>query len=166
MGALKQALRALHTFEKRSIHRPGVNATDLGTGLDYNIFQVDGTVQIHMMFGRVTTVIGATANLIFINHTTLVPAATVPLCAVSLTIATDAVETLYVWPGTIAGQLIPGTLSVGYIQTELIPWVGNTILLSAGIIGVDVGAAGANTGEIDWYILYTPCHQGAGITIL
>ena len=165
MGALKQALGALHLAEMRTIHRPGVNATDLGTGLDYNIFNVEGAVQVHMMFGHVTTVIGATANLIFLNITTVIPAATVALCAASATIANDAVNTLYVWDGTIAGVLTPST-NIGDVGTELIPWVGNTILLTAGIIGVDVGAIGVNTGEIDWYILYTPCYPGAEITIL
>ena len=95
MGALKQALAALHMNEMRYIHRQGVNATDLGTGLDYNIFTVEGDVLVHLMFGQVTTVIGATANLIFLNFTSLVPAATVALCAVTGgAINTDAVN----WP--------------------------------------------------------------------
>jgi len=166
MGALKQALGALHLNEMRAIHRPGVNATDLGTGLDYNIFNVEGAVQVHMMFGQVTTVIGATANLIFLNFTSVVPAATVALCAVVAGgINADAVNTLYIWDGTIAGVMAPAN-NLGHCGSDLIPWVGNTILLSAGIIGVDVGAAGANTGEIDWYILYTPCFPGAEITVL
>uniref|UniRef100_A0A6M3X4X9 Uncharacterized protein n=1 Tax=viral metagenome TaxID=1070528 RepID=A0A6M3X4X9_9ZZZZ len=166
MGALNQALKALHMNEMRYIHRQGVNATDLGTGLDYNIFNVEGDVQVHMMFGQVTTVIGGTANLIFLNFTSLVPAATVALCAVTAgAINADAVNTLYVWDGTIAGALTPAN-NIGHSGSDLIPWAGNTILLSPGIIGVDVGAAGANTGEIDWYILFTPCFPGADITIL
>ena len=103
--------------------------------------------------------------MIFINHTTLIPAATVPLGALSASIAADAVGTFYVWDGTIAGVLTP-SVSIGHIGSDLIPWAGNTILLTDGIIGVDVGAAGANTGEIAWYILYTPCFSGAEITVL
>ncbi len=166
MGALKQALGALHQNEMRCIHRPGVNATDLGTGVDYNIFNVEGAVEIRMMFGQVTTLIGATANVIFINHTTVIPAATVPLCAVvGAAINADAVNTLYVWAGTIAGALTVAP-NIGHSGSDLQAWAGNTILLSPGIIGIDVAVAGANTGEIDWYILYTPCFPGAEITIL
>jgi len=165
MGVLKQALGALHQYERRVIRRQGVNATDLGTGLDYNIFTVTSGVRIHAMFGHVTTVIGATANLIFLAHTPTVTGVAVPLCAVTATIATDAVDTLYVWPGTIAGQLIPST-NVGQATANLMNWVGNTILLVPGVMSVDVGAAGANTGEIDWYILYEPCFAGAEITVI
>ena len=166
MGKLNQALKDLHVFEKRTIHRQGVNATDLGTGLDYNIFNVEGDVLVHMMFGHVTTLMGAVASTLQIMITTITPAATVALCAASASIAADAVNTLYVWAGTIAGQLVPGN-NIGHAGTDLAPWAGNPILLTPGIISIDVAAVGANAeGEIDWYILYTPCFRGANITIL
>ena len=163
MGALKQALKGLHLAEMRTIRRQGL-ATDLAGGVDYNLFTVTGGVKIHMMFGHVTTVIANVANLLRLRFTPTVTGAPVWLCAASATIALDAVNTLYIWPGTIAGQLIPST-NIGQVTTNLIPWVGDSILLVPGVIDMDL-AGGAGTGIIDWYILYTPCHDGAEITVL
>lgn len=163
MGILKQKLHSLHAFERRIIRRQGL-AGDMANGVDYNIFTVTGGVMIHFMFGHVTTVIGATANLIRLDWTPTVAGAVVPLCLASASIAADAVNTLYVWSGALANQLVPGA-AIGQSPTDECPWAGEAILLPDGIINVD-NPTGANTGVIDWYILYSPCSEDSVITVL
>ncbi len=156
MGELKQALSALHAFERRTVQRQGLT-TDLGSGVTpLNLFRIAGAIQVNMMFGHVTTLMDATANTLRLGWTPTVAGAPVWLCAASAAINADAVNTLYIWAGTIAGQLVPGT-NIGIAGTELIPWVGNTILLPAGVIALTIGGgAAAVPGVIDWYILFTP----------
>jgi len=165
MGALKQALTALHTFERRTVRRQGLVA-DLGAAA-VNLFRVAGAVQIHLMFGHVTTACDATANTLRHRWTPTVGVGPVWLNAASASIATDAINTIYVWSGAIAGQLVPGGLSVGYIQTELIPWAGNTLVLMAGVIDMVIGGgAAAVPGVIDWYILFTPMTGQSDIIVM
>ena len=156
MGALKQALTALHTFERRTVRRQGL-AADLGSGVTpLNLFRISGTVQVGLMFGHVTLGMDATANTLRHVFTPTVAGAALFLNAASATIATDAINTLYVWTGATAGQLVPST-NIGIVGTELIPWVGNTLILTAGVITLVIGAgAAAVPGVIDWYILFTP----------
>jgi len=145
-----------------TIRRPGL-AADLAGGADYDIFTVTGVVLVTELFGHVTTVIGAGAAVPFIEITTVVPAATVPLCALVVDISTDAVDTMYSWDGALAGVLTATPVGAkGMPATNT--WDGGMIVLTAGVINVD--NAVASTGIIDWYITYLAMSTGAAITIL
>ncbi len=154
-------LSQTHSFQ--TVRRPGL-AADFVPGADFNIFTVTGVVLVADIFGIVTTLIGAGALLPFLEITTLVPAAQVPLCAVvGASIDTDAVDTMYRWNGTIAGALQVTAVGAADVQAGD-AWVGGLVVLTAGIINVNTAVAG--TGTIDWYITYLPMSPGAEITIL
>ena len=145
----------------KTVRRPGL-AADFPAGADFDIFTVTGVILVSQILGHVTTVIGAGALLPFLEITTVVPAATVPLCAVvGAAINADAVDTMYGWIGTIAGPLL--VTPVGASQGT-VTWGGEYIVLTAGVINVDTAVVG--TGIIDWYITYLPMSTGAVVTIL
>jgi len=145
------------------VRRPGL-AGDFVPGADFDIFNVNGVVLVADIFGIVTTVIGAGVLLPFLEITTVVPAATVPLCAVvGAGINADAVDTMYRWNGTLAGALQVTAVGAADVQAGD-SWVGGLVILTAGVINVDTAVAG--TGAIDWYITYLPMSLDGEITIL
>lgn len=148
----------------KCVRRPGIAATDLPAGANFNIFNIaNAAILVKMIFGVVTTVIGAGAAVPQIQFTPTGGAQT-PLCAAAASIATDAVGTVYTWPlGTVAAQLQP-TAALGLAATNETGWAGNVLVLVPGIIAVT--NAVASTGVIDWYIVYQPAAPNAFVTIL
>ena len=90
------------------------------------------------------------------------PASLAPLQAAS--IALDAVNTIYVWAGTVGGQLAP-TAVVGRADVTETAWTatGPGLLLTAGIIQLTNGVS-AVSGIVDWYLIYTPCSDLVTVT--
>ncbi len=153
----------LQTHSFQTVRRPGL-AADFVPGADFDIFNVVGVVLVADIFGIVTTVIGAGVLLPFLEITTLVPAATVPLCAVvGAGINADVAGTMYRWNGVIAGALQVTAVGAADVQAGD-SWVGGLVILTAGVINVDTAVAG--TGVIDWYINYLPMSQDGEITVL
>ena len=165
-------MTTVHTREQlfsnkawKTVRRPGL-AVDWTAGVDFDIFTVTGVVIVSHMYGVVTTVIGAGAPVAFVEITTVVPAATVPLCAVTAaSITTDAVGTFYTWNGLIAGVLTPGAVLGAQDMAAANTWGGALLVLTDGVINID-NAGGASTGIIDWYIRYMPMTPNAVVTIL
>lgn len=149
--------------ELKVVRRAGIAATDLPGGANFNIFNVAGPILMRMLFGVVTTVIGAGAAVPRLQFTPTGGAMT-PLCAAAASIATDAVGTVYTYPlGTTAAVLAP-TAALGYADTAESGWTGDLSILVAGIIAVT--NAVASTGVIDWYIAYIPCTEASVVTVL
>ena len=99
--------------------------------------------------GEVTTAIETQANntKLKLNPTT---GSDVDLCAV-LDITADAVKTQYVCTGTLANALV-STIGVALLQAT--PWI-----LDVGDIELDCAAS--NTGQVKWFITYSPLDGGA-----
>lgn len=145
------------------VRRAGIAATDLPGGADFNIFNVAGPILVRQIWGEVTTIIGAGAAVPRIQFTPT-GGAQVPLCAAALSIATDAVGTIYTYPlGTIAAVLAPSP-ALGMADTAATGWAGSTTILVAGIIAIT--NAVASTGVIDWFIAYIPCTPESIVTVL
>lgn len=156
----REELLQTQTFQ--TIRRPGL-AADWTGGADFDIFTVTGVVLVSHCFGIVTTLI-AGAIVPFLEITTVVPAATVPLCALALSLDTDVADTIVGWSGLIAGVLTAsavGAMELAATNT----WSGGLIVLTAGVINVD-NAIASTAGVIDWYITYLPMSAGAAITAL
>ena len=153
----------LQTHSFQTVRRPGL-AADFVPGADFDIFNVNGVVLVADIFGIVTTLIGAGALLPFIEITTLVPAATVPLCAVvGAAINADVAGTIYRWSGLDTGVLQVTAVGAADIQAAD-TWAGALVVLTAGVINVDTAVVGS--GVIDWYITYLPMSLDGEITIL
>ena len=152
-------LSQTHSFQ--TVRRAGL-AADFVPGADFDIFNVSGVVLVADIFGIVTTVIGG--NLLpFLEITTLVPAATIPLGAVvGANIDTDAAGTMYRWNGTIAGVLQVTAVGASDVQAGD-SWTGGLVVLTAGVINVNTAVAG--TGVIDWYITYLPMSRDGEVTV-
>ena len=157
----REELMQTNTFQ--IVRRPGL-AADFAPGADFDIFTVVGVVLVSDIFGIVTTVIGAGALLPFLEITTVVPAATVPLCAVvGAGINGDLPGTMYRWDGLVAGVLQVTAVGAADVQAAD-TWAGGLTVLTAGVINVDTAVVG--TGVIDWYITYIPLSADGEITIL
>lgn len=157
----REELLQTQTFQ--TTRRPGLVA-DFVPGADFDIFTVTGVVVVSDIFGIVTTVIGAGALLPFLEITTVVPAATVPLCAVvGAAINGDVAGTIYRWSGLVAGALTVAAVGASDIAAA-ITWAGGLIVLTDGVINVDTAVAG--TGVIDWYVTYLPMTPASAITAL
>ncbi len=153
----------MYLQQMRVVRRAGVAATDLPGGANFNIFNLPAPILVRMIFGVVTTVIGAGLAVPRLQFTPTGGAMT-PLCAAAASIAADAVGTVYTYPlGTTAAVLAP-TAALGYADTAETGWTGDLSVLVAGIITVT--NAVASTGVIDWYIAYIPCTPEAVVTPL
>ena len=115
----------------------------------------NGEVFVHLMYGRVTTVIQTQTNNLKVtsNPTT----GTSGDVASNLDISADEAGTLYILEGdgtaligTNAGQ---GWLAIG---------APNPFILNAGTIDIETSAS--NTGRIKWHIFYEPLVEGATVT--
>lgn len=156
----REELLQTHTF--KTVRRPGLEA-DLADGVDFNIFNVAGIVLVSHMFGIVTTVIGAGVAVPFIEITTVVPAATVALCAAHAGINASAVDTMFGWDGLVATALTSsavGSMELAAGNT----WTGGFYVLTDGVINID--NAIVSTGIIDWYITYIPMSTDGEVTVL
>lgn len=145
----------------RTVRRVGL-AADLD-GTDADLFTIaNGIVLVTCMFGHVTTIIGAGLAVPRIQFTPAGGAQT-PLNAAAASIATDVVDTIYVWDGIAASQMIPsGTIGAGGIAATG-DWLGGFVGLVPGVIAL-TNAVSALSGVIDWYISYIPLTDTAVIT--
>jgi len=156
----REELHQTNTFQ--TVRRPGT-AAEWIAGADFNIFTVTGVVVVSHCFGVCTTLI-AGAIVPFLEITTVVPAATVPLCTLAVSLDTDVAGTIYGWSGLIAGVLTPSAVGAMELAAGN-TWAGGLIVLTAGVINVD-NAIASTAGVIDWYITYLPMTTDGEITIL
>jgi len=135
------------------VRRVGL-AADLTAVATLNLFQVSGgDVLITGFYGKVTTVIGGGAATLILNHTPTGGAANA-MCATSISIAADPVNTIYTWDGTLAGVLQPlgvGAVGVGNCVAS---FATSEVIIVPGIMGLAVAVV--STGVIDWILHYVP----------
>ena len=135
------------------VRRAGL-AADLTAVATVNLFQViGGDVMLTGFYGKVTTLIGGGAATLILNHTPTGGAANA-MCTTSISIAADAVNTLYTWDGTLAGVLQPlGVAAVG-VGNNVASFSAGNVIVVPGIIGLAVAVV--STGVIDWVLHYIP----------
>ncbi len=153
----------MQTRALTTLRRPG-NAAEWIAGADFDIFTVTGVVIVTNCFGVCTTLI-AGAIVPFLEITTVVPVATVPMCALALTLNADPVDSIYGWSGLLAGVL---TVGAGVGMQELAAtntWTGGFLILTDGVINVN-NAIASTAGIIDWFITFIPMSADGDITIL
>jgi hypothetical protein len=166
-------IRQISTQQTRILKCPGL-ATDLAPAtVGTTLYTISGDpILVHYLFGVVSTVIGAGLARPFLQLTcnAAYGGTVVPMCALSASIATDAVGTVYTWDGTAAGLLTPKAV-VGIKSTAEATGVwgpatgaGDFIILVPGIIQI-VNTVSAVTGVIDWYLGYEPGSSACQVTV-
>lgn len=127
--------------------------TDLGTAA-WDIFEINGgDILVTHLYGIVTTLIAGGNPVPRIQFTPDGGGLT-PMCLAAADILADAIDTIYTWDGTIAGQLAPAgvaSVGVGYTGMEVGPQV-----LIPGVIRITDADNNATGGVIDWIIHYVP----------
>ncbi len=153
----------MQTRALTTLRRPGTVA-EWTAGADFDIFTVTGVILVTHFFGVCTALItGAIVPLLEI--TTVVPVATIPLCALAASLTGDVAGSIYGWDGLLAGVL---TVSAGVGAMELQAtntWTGGFLILTDGVINVE-NAIASTTGVIDWYITYIPMSADGAVTLL
>ena len=133
-----------------------VHPADLPATVAEATFNVNGgEVLIHLMYGRVTTVIQTqTCNTKVTLNPTVGTSGDV---ASNLDITADEVGTIYVVEGD-------GTALVG--ATAGTTWgaagLPHPFIVNAGTIDIETGAT--NTGRIKWHVFYEPLVPGSTVT--
>ena len=130
-------------------------ALDLGTAA-FNIFEINaGDIMLTSLYGIVTTAItsgGAPVPGLEFTPDSNTPAGLTPMCLAAATIATDAIDTIYCWVGTVGGQLAPATgVGIGIASFGT-----NVQILAPGIISVTNAGDMCTAGVIDWVLHYVP----------
>ena len=114
-----------------------------------------GEVLVHLMYGRVTTLIQTqTCNTkVTLNPTT----GTSADVASNLDITADEVGTIYIVEGD-------GTALIGVNagQTWAAAGLPHPFIVNAGTIDIETGAT--NTGRIRWHVFWEPLVEGASVT--
>lgn len=122
-----------------------------------SLFTVSGLVLVTGIVGLVTTVMSATATSLNLNHDPTIGAAA-DLCAATV-ITSDTAGTLYGFSGVITELLVSsGTAVPSEAYTRL---SGVRTVLNNGVVG-QVGTA-ANTGVVEWHLMYVPISNGASV---
>ncbi len=142
----------------RRVFREGAFA-DLDAVETVNLFRVSGgEVMITNMYGIVTTLIAAACTMGPV-HTPTIGGVETDMAAISASIATDAVNTVYGWDGAITGQIGPDGVGIG------VPFDANYQILVVGVIGLQVGVV-ATAGAIDWILHYIPLDPNAFVNAI
>ena len=128
-----------------------------------------GPVKIIELIGIVTTELEAKGNLINYNMDPTSPAGDTVFGTdgTALEVTGDTVGTIYTWNGTIANDLVATPNGVG-LGTPA-PLDGSTaqtggLVVPAGSLELASIVATSATGEITFYIRYTPLVSGATVT--
>jgi len=150
---------AVAPYQQLMVSRCTVPAATFNAGAAFNLFAITGgPILVAALFGHVTTLMGAGALLLRLQHTPDVAiyptTGIVPLCGAAATIAGDPVDTLWIWDGMTAGVAAP-TTAVGYCDATENAWMGGggEIILVEGVIS-QTSAVACNAGEADFYMLW------------
>ena len=150
---------AVAPYNELMVSRVTVLAATLNAGAAFDLFEITGgPILVEALFGHVTTLTGAGALLLRLAHTpdiAIYPGTgLVNICAAAGTIATDPVDTLYIWDG-LNGDAIDPTTAVGICDTTENAWMGSggPLILIEGVIS-QTSAVACNAGEIDFYMLW------------
>ena len=116
----------------------------------------NGEILVHLMYGRVTTVIASTATKnmkVTLNPT----AGTSGDVASNLDIEADEVGTLYIVEGD-GSALIGVNAGTGWGGVGL----PHPFIVNAGTIDIETSAS--HTGRIKWHVFYEALVEGANVT--
>ena len=127
------------------------------TNSTIDLFTVTGRVKVIELFGRVTTVMSATATTIKPVFDATVTAAVTDLAA-AVTVTSDVLGTLYSIVG-VAATAATESAAIYLLPAAKLPSEG--IILPAGKMQ-QTGTA-ANTGVIEWTCVYVPLSTGASV---
>jgi len=128
----------------------------LPAGVKGSIFTVSGgRIQVKLLVGEVTTVLGATVTSLVIGNTPTVGS------AVANSLATTAVIT-----SAVAGTHLTASPGGALIITDIANANGvvvptATFLCPAG--GIDITPTATNTGSVKWDLWYVPLDPGATV---
>lgn len=145
-----EALQSVQGAQLRSIAKLD-GAVLLAAGVGDPIFEVTGGPVLAKIIGLVTTVIGGAANM-SLQHTTLVPAATVALSAAPVAINADAAGTIYRNVG--AGSTFTPSAGLGFEIIDPVTVDDCWFVLTPGTVAALASAPQA--GVIAWYCIYQP----------
>ncbi|MCK5611568.1 hypothetical protein KAR91_57385 [Candidatus Pacearchaeota archaeon] len=128
-----------------------------------------GPVKIIELIGIVTTELEAKGNLINYNMDPTSPAGDTVFGTdgTALEVTGDTVGTIYTWDGTIANDLIATTNGVYYgtpYQLDGGAVLTGNLVVPVGSLEFASVVATSATGEITFYIRYTPLVSGATVT--
>ena len=142
------------------VRRPGLVA-DLGIVAAQPLFTVSGVVDVHFLFGVITTVIAGGLAVPRLQFVPTVGAVMVPLSGIMASIAGQAAGIIITWDGLLAG--VPAvSAQLGMSSTNEGVWAGGHLTLAAGqiVLSNTVDSLG---GVIDWYAVYLPKIAGGTI---
>jgi len=124
------------------------------SGLD-PLFTITGGPVRAKIVGLVTTVLGAVASTLRLQHITTTPAATVNLNAGAVTVTSDAAGMFYYNVG--ATSVFTPSGGLGFMLLDPVTVEETEVLLAPGVVQC-LGSA-ANTGVISWFMSYTPLSE-------
>ncbi len=124
---------------------------------DDDLFTIaGGPVLVTNFYGLVATLIGNNVSTCTIQHACTDPAADIAL-STAVAIQTDAVGTSYYISSAGLGVFTPVTAGSAIQATTMLPW-----LLTPGTLQATFSVA--NSGEIRWFLVYTPLSQLTRVT--
>lgn len=127
-------------------------------GLD-PLFTITGGPVRCKIVGLVTTVLGATATTLRLQHITTDPAATVELNAGAVTVTSDAAGTFYYNVGDTS--VFTPSAGLGFLLANPVTLEEVEFLLAPGVVQC-LGSA-VNTGVIAWYMTYMPLSPSSAV---
>lgn len=128
------------------------------TGLD-PIFTISGGPVRCKIAGIVTTVIGADATNLRLQHITTTPSATVNLNAGAVACTSDAAGTLYY---NVGATSVFTPVTAGFVILDPVTVEETEFILNPGVVQC-LGSA-ATTGVIAWYMTYEPLSPSSVVT--
>lgn len=124
-----------------------------------NLFAVSGTVLVTGLLGVVTTATGATATTLSIGTA---PGGATASIATATAITSRAAGTALAPVGAsgVGGALIVG--GAAFVQSP--PMALSPFVLGAGTTNITWTTSANDTGQIEWYLWYTPIDAGGSVS--
>jgi hypothetical protein len=142
---------------------PGILVTKAAQNLPQtataNLFTVSGSVIVTGLLGVVTTAIGATATTLALGTA---PGAATASIATATAITSKVAGTALAPVGAsgVGGALIVG--GAAFIQSP--PMALSPFVLGVGTTNITWTTSGSTTGQVQWYLWYTPLDADASVT--
>ena len=168
---LKTILDSVYLAMPKYVTRTGV-AADCATQHAVDMFTISGgDILVLGMYGKVMAAKDAGAQLLTLQYTPTGGAVTA-LCLVSLTTATDAINSIYTITGVATDAMIltqigaGAILGIGQFQGNALGTIKSQLVLAPGIINLLTTVANDITGLINWTVLYQPLNDSSLVTVL
>lgn len=142
---------------------PGILVTKAAQNLPQtataNLFAVSGTVLVTGLLGVVTAAIGATATTLALGTA---PGAATASIATATAVTSKAAGTALAPVGAsgVGGALIVG--GAAFVQSP--PMALSPFVLGAGTTNITWTTSASTTGQVQWYLWYTPIDFDASVS--